>query len=34
MPNAYTVQATTTKLADVAFNPLGDFLPEYWYFTK
>jgi len=34
MPNAYTVQATTTKLAGVAFNPLGDFLPEYWYFTK
>jgi peptide/nickel transport system substrate-binding protein len=34
MPNAYTVQATTTKLGGVAFNPLGDFLPEYWYFTK
>jgi peptide/nickel transport system substrate-binding protein len=34
MPNAYAVQATSNKLGGVAFNPLGDFLPEYWYFTK
>jgi peptide/nickel transport system substrate-binding protein len=34
MPNAYAVQATSTKLANVAFNPLATFLPEYWYFTK
>ncbi len=34
MPNAYAVQAVTSKLANVTFNPLGDFTPEYWYFTK
>ena len=34
MPNAYTVQATSNKLGGVAFNPLGDFLPEYWHFNK
>lgn len=34
MPNAYGVQAVTSKLANVTFNPLADFLPEYWYFTK
>jgi peptide/nickel transport system substrate-binding protein len=34
MPNAYAVQATSSKLANVTFNPLGDFTPEYWNFTK
>ena len=34
MPNAYTVAGTASKLTNVAFNPLGDFLPEYWDFTK
>ena len=33
-PNAYAVQAVSSKLANVTFNPLGDFTPEYWYFTK
>jgi peptide/nickel transport system substrate-binding protein len=34
LPNPYVVQAVSTKLANVAFNPLYTFLPEYWYFTK
>ena len=34
MPNAYAVQAVTSKLANVTFNPLATFLPEYWNFTK
>ena len=34
MPNAYTVTATTSKLANVANNPLATLLPEYWNFTK
>jgi peptide/nickel transport system substrate-binding protein len=34
MPNAYGVQAVTSSLANVTFNPLATFLPEYWYFTK
>jgi peptide/nickel transport system substrate-binding protein len=34
MPNAYTVGATASKLANVNFNPLATLLPEYWYFTK
>lgn len=33
-PNAYTVTATTSKLANVVNNPLFTFLPEYWNFTK
>ena len=34
MPNAYTVTAATSKLANVANNPLATLLPEYWNFTK
>ncbi len=34
MPNAYAVQAVNSTLAGVTFNPLADFFPEYWYFTK
>ena len=34
MPNAYTVAATSSKMANVANNPLFTLLPEYWYFTK
>jgi peptide/nickel transport system substrate-binding protein len=34
MPNAYTVGATASKLANVNYNPLATLLPEYWYFTK
>jgi peptide/nickel transport system substrate-binding protein len=34
MPNAYTVAAVSSTLANVGFNPLFTFLPEYWYFTK
>jgi peptide/nickel transport system substrate-binding protein len=33
-PNAYAVQAVASNLANVNFNPLDDFLPEYWNFTK
>jgi peptide/nickel transport system substrate-binding protein len=34
MPNAYTVTAVTSKLANVGNNPLATLLPEYWNFTK
>jgi peptide/nickel transport system substrate-binding protein len=34
MPNPYAVQAVASNLANVGFNPLATFLPEYWYFTK
>jgi peptide/nickel transport system substrate-binding protein len=34
MPNAYTVAANSSKLANVTYNPLFTFLPEYWNFTK
>jgi peptide/nickel transport system substrate-binding protein len=34
MPNPYYVMATSSKLQNVAFNPLYTLLPEYWYFTK
>lgn len=34
MPQAYAVQAVSSKLANVAFNALGDFTPEYWYFIR
>jgi peptide/nickel transport system substrate-binding protein len=34
MPNAYSVVATSSKLANVGNNPLATLLPEYWNFTK
>jgi peptide/nickel transport system substrate-binding protein len=34
LPNAYAVQAVSSKLANVNFNPLFTWLPEYWNFTK
>jgi peptide/nickel transport system substrate-binding protein len=34
LPNSYAVQAVSSKLANVTFNPLFTFLPEYWSFTK
>jgi hypothetical protein len=34
MPEAYAVQAVTSKLANVAFTALGDFTPEYWHFAR
>jgi len=34
MPNAYTVSAVNSKLANVGNNPLATLLPEYWNFTK
>ena len=34
LPNAYAVQAVSSKLANVQFNPLFTWLPEYWNFTK
>ena len=34
MPNPYIVQAVSTRLANVGFNPLATTLPEYWNFTK
>ena len=34
MANGYAVSAIASKLANVASNPLGTILPEYWYFTK
>ena len=33
-PNNYTVWAVNSTLQGVTFNPLADFLPEYWSFTK
>jgi peptide/nickel transport system substrate-binding protein len=33
-PNAYTVDAVSSKLANVGNNPLTTLLPEYWHFTK
>ena len=34
MPASYIVQAVTSKLHGVTFNPLFTLLPEYWHFTK
>jgi peptide/nickel transport system substrate-binding protein len=34
MPDFYTVQATSARLANVAFSPIATLLPEYWYFTR
>ena len=34
MPSSYTIEAVPKNLHGVAFNPLGSFLPEYYYFTK
>ena len=34
MPTAYTVTATSSKLANVWTNPLAMLLPEYWSFTR
>jgi peptide/nickel transport system substrate-binding protein len=34
LPNQTYVQAVSSKLANVAFNPLFTTLPEYWNFTK
>jgi peptide/nickel transport system substrate-binding protein len=34
LPNAYSVAATNSKLANVGNNPLATLLPEYWYFTN
>jgi peptide/nickel transport system substrate-binding protein len=33
-PNPYTIQAVSTKLNGVSFNPLFTLLPEYWHLTK
>jgi peptide/nickel transport system substrate-binding protein len=33
-PNAYTIQAVSSKLHNVTFSPLFTLLPEYWYLTK
>jgi len=32
--NGYAVQGVSSKLVNVGFSPLADFLPEYWYFTR
>lgn len=34
MPNEYYIEAVSSKLQNVTFNPLYTLLPEYWYFTK
>jgi peptide/nickel transport system substrate-binding protein len=34
LPAPYTVVATRSSLAEVAFSPLGTQLPEYWFFTR
>jgi peptide/nickel transport system substrate-binding protein len=34
MPTAYTVQAVSSNLKGVAFNPVSGVFPEYWYFAK
>ena len=33
-PDPFQIQAVSSKLHGVTFNPLFDLLPEYWYFTK
>jgi peptide/nickel transport system substrate-binding protein len=33
-PNPFGIQAITTKLKGVTFNPLFTLVPEYWHFTK
>ena len=33
-PNPFGIQAVTSKLKNVTFNPLFTLVPEYWYFTK
>jgi len=33
-PEPYEVIAASTKLHNVAYNPMFTLLPEYWYFTK
>jgi len=33
-PNPYEIIAASTKLHNVAYNPMFTLLPEYWYFTK
>jgi peptide/nickel transport system substrate-binding protein len=33
LPNAYTVAATSTRLANVGIPTLATLFPEYWYFT-
>ncbi|MGH3156462.1 MAG: ABC transporter substrate-binding protein [Streptosporangiaceae bacterium] len=34
LPETYAVEAVTSKLHNVAQNPLAMIYPEYWYFTK
>jgi peptide/nickel transport system substrate-binding protein len=34
MPTNYAVQAVTSNLKNVAFNPLYTFMPQYWFYTK
>jgi peptide/nickel transport system substrate-binding protein len=34
LPQNYQIQAVTSTLKGVTFNPTYAFLPEYWYFTK
>jgi peptide/nickel transport system substrate-binding protein len=34
MPNNYSVQAVSSKVHNVTFNPDFTFTPEYWYLTK
>jgi peptide/nickel transport system substrate-binding protein len=34
LPTEYDVYAVSGTLKNVAFNPVGALLPEYWYFTK
>jgi hypothetical protein len=33
-PNAYGIQAVSSKLHNVTFNALYTLLPEYWQFSK
>ncbi len=33
-PNPFAIQAVTTKLKSVTFDPLFTLLPEYWHFVK
>jgi peptide/nickel transport system substrate-binding protein len=34
MPTNYLIQAVTSSLKNVAFNPLYTFTPQYWYYSK
>jgi peptide/nickel transport system substrate-binding protein len=34
LPSLYNTYAVKSNLRGVTFNPMGTFVPEYWYFTR